>query len=193
VVRAFEDDVAPETGAVDVIGAAGRALSAALPSDVWCGVLLDPPTLLDTGGQHEHGFPTETMSRLFEIEHVEQDDVDNIRALARRRAEVSLLSQSTEGEPAHSKYYREILRPLGLADELRVVLRDGARVWGLLVLCRDGGTRPYTRADLEVAAGLAASAAGALRRSLLLAGLDAGRTPRACSCRLNASLAWALR
>ncbi len=179
VVGAFEAGLAADARAVDVVSAAGRALAEAVPSSVWCGVLLDPSTLLDTGGEHEHGFPAGSMSRLFEIEHVEQDDVDNVRALVRRRSDVSLLSASTGGELEGSKYYREILRPIDLADELRVVLRDGAGVWGLLVFCRDGGTRPYSSDDLELAARLGASAAGALRRSLLLAGVDRGDVPDA--------------
>lgn len=78
---------------------------------MWCGVVLDPSTLLDTGGQHESGFPESSMRRLFEIEHVEQDDVDNLRALTRRSGKVSLLSRSTDGRLDESKYYREILRP----------------------------------------------------------------------------------
>ena len=178
-VQAFEGALAPDARALDVIGAAGGTLAGTLPSDVWCGVLLDPSTLLDTGGRHEHGFPASSMTRLFEIEHVEQDDVDNVRALARRRVGVSLLSTSTAGDLSASKYFREVLRPLDLGDELRVVLRDGPRVWGLLVFCRDAATRPYSDADLDVAAAVGASAAGALRRSLLLAGRDGGDVPDA--------------
>jgi DNA-binding CsgD family transcriptional regulator len=179
VIDGFEAGLAPDGRAVDVVGAAGRALAEAVPSDVWCGVLLDPSTLLDTGGEHEHGFPSEAMPRLFEIEHVEQDDVDNLRALVRRRSDVSLLSTSARGDLDGSKYYREILRPIGLADELRVLLRDGAGVWGLLVFCRDTDSRPFSPDDLDLAARLGASAGRALRRSLLLAGVDRGDVPDA--------------
>ncbi|MCZ0998731.1 helix-turn-helix transcriptional regulator [Streptomyces mirabilis] len=140
-----------ELSALAVLDRTTRVLLDVVPADVWCGVVLDPSTLLDTGGQHESGFPESSMRRLFEIEHVEQDDVDNLRALTRRSGKVSLLSRSTDGRLDESKYYREILRPLGLTDELRILLRHGPRTWGLLVLCRDAHTRPFSAAELAVA------------------------------------------
>nr|WP_168508388.1 hypothetical protein [Streptomyces sp. S1D4-11]QIY95576.1 hypothetical protein HEP87_17955 [Streptomyces sp. S1D4-11] len=119
------------------------------------------------------------MRRLFEIEHVEQDDVDNLRALTRRSGKVSLLGRSTDGRLDESKYYREILRPLGLTDELRFLLRHGPRTWGLLVLCRDARTRPFSAAELAVAEAVSVPACAALRRSLLLSGVDCGPLPDA--------------
>lgn len=162
-----------------MLDGAARTLVEAMPGDVWCGVLLDPSTLLDTGGQHESGFPQEVMGRLFEIEHVQGTDVDSLRALARRGVTASLLSRSTDGDLDTSGYYREILQPLELADELRVVLRDGEHVWGLLVLCRNQGSRPYTEDDLKLADTISRTASDTLRRSLLLAGLDTGAVPDA--------------
>ncbi|MDU8997775.1 helix-turn-helix transcriptional regulator [Streptomyces mirabilis] len=168
-----------ELSALAVLDRTTRVLLDAVPADVWCGVVLDPSTLLDTGGQHESGFPESSMRRLFEIEHVEQDDVDNLRALTRRSGKVSLLSRSTDGRLDESKYYREILRPLGLTDELRILLRHGPRTWGLLVLCRDAHTRPFSAAELAVAEAVSVPACAALRRSLLLSGVDCGPLPDA--------------
>ncbi|MFE1982587.1 helix-turn-helix transcriptional regulator [Streptomyces mirabilis] len=168
-----------ELSALAVLDRTARVLLDAVPADVWCGVVLDPSTLLDTGGQHESGFPESSMRRLFEIEHVEQDDVDNLRALTRRSGKVSLLSRSTDGRLDESKYYREILRPLGLTDELRILLRHGPRTWGLLVLCRDAHTRPFSAAELAVAEAVSVPACAALRRSLLLSGADRGPLPDA--------------
>ncbi|KAF5997570.1 helix-turn-helix transcriptional regulator [Streptomyces sp. WAC00263] len=168
-----------ELSALAVLDRTTRVLLDVVPADVWCGVVLDPSTLLDTGGQHESGFPESSMRRLFEIEHVEQDDVDNLRALTRRSGKVSLLSRSTDGRLDESKYYREILRPLGLTDELRILLRHGPRTWGLLVLCRDAHTRPFSAAELAVAEAVSVPACAALRRSLLLSGVDCGPLPDA--------------
>ncbi|NMI57928.1 GAF domain-containing protein [Streptomyces sp. RLA2-12] len=180
-----------ELSALAVLDRTTRVLLDAVPADVWCGVVLDPSTLLDTGGQHESGFPESSMRRLFEIEHVEQDDVDNLRALTRRSGKVSLLSRSTDGRLDESKYYREILRPLGLTDELRILLRHGPRTWGLLVLCRDAHTRPFSAAELAVAEAVSVPACAALRRSLLLSGVDCGPLPDApgwwCSTATSAS------
>ncbi|MFD8965481.1 response regulator transcription factor [Streptomyces sp. NPDC059568] len=166
-------------GALDVLQAAADALLTAVPADIWCAVMLDPATLLDTGGLHEYGFPRSVMPRLFEIEHADQAGVDNIRALARRTTPVSLLSDSMAGRVTESVYYRDVLRPSGLSDELRVLLRDGSRTWGLFVLCRADGSRPFTPAEVALAASVSAPATTALRRSLLLGGIDRDDVPDA--------------
>lgn len=158
----------------DVVGVAAKGLLKAVAADLWCAVLLDPSTLLDTGGIHESGFPESVMPRLFEIEHVEQDGVDNLRALARRPKPVSSLRQSTRGELSSSTYYRDILEPLGLGDEMRVLLRDGGRTWGLLVLCRTSGSTPFSTAELATARVFTGPATKAVRRSLVMTGIDEG-------------------
>ncbi|MDQ7910913.1 LuxR C-terminal-related transcriptional regulator [Phytohabitans sp. ZYX-F-186] len=173
-LRRIDGDLRTAEATLDVLQAATGGITRLVPADVWCGVVLDPSTLLDTGGQHANGFPETTMPRLFEIEHIEQDDVDSLRALVRRPDPVSLLSTSTGGDLSTSKYYRDILRPLGLRDELRVVLRQGGRTWGLLVLCRAAGSPAFTEADLVAARQVSTPATAALRRSLLLGGSDTG-------------------
>ncbi|MCF2526043.1 helix-turn-helix domain-containing protein [Yinghuangia soli] len=149
-----------------------------VPADVWCAVLLDPSTLLDTGGVHEDGFPEHVMPRLFEIEHVEHDDVDNLRALTRRSVPVSSLHNSTQGDLATSKYYRDILRPLGLGDELRVLLRERGRTWGMFVMCREarkgGSEAGFSARDLAAARTFCAPTTRAVRRSLVATGTDSG-------------------
>ncbi|WP_051366369.1 response regulator transcription factor [Hamadaea tsunoensis] len=174
VLSRFAGALDEDRNVVETIDVAAEALLSAVPADVWCAVVLDPSTLLDTGGVHRAGFPAEVMPRLFEIEHAEQDDVDNLRALTRRTAPVSLLSRSTGGDLATSKYYREILAPLRLADELRVLLRDGEHTWGLLVLCRSAGSPAFSDAELSVAAEVSRPVTVAARRSLLLTGVDDG-------------------
>ncbi|MFF4691351.1 LuxR C-terminal-related transcriptional regulator [Streptomyces sp. NPDC001307] len=170
---------AAEAEPLDVLNAAAQALLRHVPADVWCAVMLDPATLLDTGGLHEHGFPGEVMPRLFEIEHGEQIGVDNIRALARRPTSSSLLSVSTRGELTQSVYFQDILSPAGLADELRVALRADGHTWGLLVLCRANGSAPFTARDVERAEAISSPAATDLRRALLLKGIDDTEVPDA--------------
>ncbi|MFI1568696.1 helix-turn-helix transcriptional regulator [Streptomyces sp. NPDC020490] len=164
---------------LDVLKSAATSLLRRVPADVWCAVMLDPATLLDTGGLHEQGFRAESMPRLFEIEHGEQIGVDNIRALARRRAASSLLSVSTGGDLAQSVYYRDILAPEGLADELRVTLKADGCTWGLLVLCRARESAPFSAKDLAAAEAASAPAAAELRRALLLKGIDDVEVPDA--------------
>lgn len=163
------------------LSAASTQLLRQVPADVWCAVMLDPATLLDTGGLHEHGFPPELMPRLFEIEHGTQEGTEHIRALAARPGTVSLLSRSAAPGTSHRQgpYHRDVLAPAGLDDELRVTLKADGHTWGLLVLCRAAGSRPFGADDLRRAEALAAPAADALRRALLLSGVDATGTPGA--------------
>ncbi len=175
--RALQGVVENGTGAADVVGAAAARLLKVVPADIWCAVLLDPSTLLDTGGVHESGFPEHVMPRLFEIEHVEQDGVDNLRALTRRTAPVSSLKASTAGAIESSTYYRDILQPLGMADELRILLRERGRTWGLVVLCRSTDSAPFGGRDLATARAFAAPTTRAVRRSLVVTGTDEGSAP----------------
>ena len=174
VQRDFVTALPESPPALDVLEVAARALLRSVPADIWCTVLLDPSTLLDTGGQHAYGFPDSVLPRLFEIEHIEQEGVDNLRRLAARRTTASVLSDSARDELDSSVYYRDILRPQGFSDELRVLLRAGNQVWGLLVMCRSGGNGFSTR-DLAVARALTKPASQALRGSLLLTGIDEGQ------------------
>ncbi|MFJ5308366.1 LuxR C-terminal-related transcriptional regulator [Streptomyces sp. NPDC088350] len=164
---------------LDALTAASTELLRRVPADVWCAVMLDPATLLDTGGLHEHGFPAELMPRLFEIEHGIQEGTDHIRALAARPGTTSLLSRSTHGPHTDSVYYRDILAPAGLTDELRVTLKAAGHTWGLLVLCRGPRSRPFTPDDVRRAAAVSAPAAAGLRRALLLTGIDSPGAPAA--------------
>jgi DNA-binding CsgD family transcriptional regulator len=169
----LNQSLASAVTAMDVVGVAAKTLLRAVPADVWCVVIYDPSTLLSTGGIHQAGFPPEVMPRLFEIEF-EHDDVGNLRSLTRRAAPVSLLSVSTKGDMASSIYYRDILRPLGLADEMRVLFRDGARTWGLFLLCRAGSSVPFSRAELADARAISAPVTDALRQSFVRTGIDPG-------------------
>lgn len=168
--RGLREQLSAADGSLDVVDIATAAVTRAIPADVWCGVIVDPATLLDTGGQHRDGFPAEVMPRLFELEHIDQEGAECLRALAQRPGTVSVLSAS--GDIGASVYYRDILRPLGLADEMRIVLRHGPHVWGLLVLCRAG--RGFSPAEVRAADGASGPITEALRRSMLLTGSDSG-------------------
>jgi DNA-binding CsgD family transcriptional regulator len=67
-------------------------------------------------------------------------------------------------EPEASGRYRRFLRPLGLADELRAVLRVGGAPWGTVTLWRRQGASPFTAADTALLGDLSAPLGEALRR-----------------------------
>lgn len=141
-------------------------LAPALRFDRWCGLLLDPATLLNTGGYHEQGLPFDVLPALVQIE-VGEPDVNAMPALSQSRAGVSTLDRATDGRPEDSRRFREVLGPVGLGRELRAVLRDRGSVWGGLVLFRSTEDPDFSDADLALVSKVSAELARAVRRCLL--------------------------
>jgi DNA-binding CsgD family transcriptional regulator len=83
--------------------------------------------------------------------------------LARARVPVAGLYASTGGEPERAAIYRQFLRPRGLHDELRAVLRVGGRPQGHVSLFRERGRAPFSAAEERVVAGLTTPLARRLR------------------------------
>lgn len=52
----------------------------------------------------------------------QRDDVNTFASLAKRRAPVAILSETTRGRPERSARYTEFLAPFGLPYELRAAL-----------------------------------------------------------------------
>ncbi|MFI9202798.1 LuxR C-terminal-related transcriptional regulator [Streptomyces sp. NPDC053048] len=150
-------------------------LAETLGFDVWAGVLLDPVTLLNTGGTFRHGVSAAWMPRMLDIEYRE-GDVLQMPALARQATPVGSLASSLGGLLERSVRYRDIYRPLGLGDEIRVLLKDAGRVWGALVLVRDAHRPPFSASDMAFVAGLSQPLGRALRRSLAVPGKSLGKS-----------------
>jgi DNA-binding CsgD family transcriptional regulator len=140
---------------------AERLVSAvACTADGW--MLLDPQTLMFTGGIRP-GRPLEVLGRLMHNEFA-QRDVIKFRALARAPRPVGTLWQATGGHPERSCRYRRILAPLDGGDELRAVFRAGATCWGGLSLVRAAGDEPFSEADAALVEAASRPVATALRR-----------------------------
>ncbi len=88
-------------------------LHRAVPADLWCGLLLDPSTVMNTGGYHDEGLQLEVLPRLLELE-VGADDVNQLPALAHERSGVSTIHRRTGGRPERSARYRDVLVPAGM-------------------------------------------------------------------------------
>lgn len=143
------------------------ALNRAIPSDLWCGLLLDPATVMNTGGYHDEGLPLAVLPRLLELE-VGADDVNHFPELARDRSGVGTIHRGTHGRPEQSARYRDVVVPAGMGPELRAVLRDRGRMWGGLVFFREAGAPDFSEAEVELVAALAPDIAAAVRRTLLV-------------------------
>jgi DNA-binding CsgD family transcriptional regulator len=144
-----------------------RTLDRAVGVDRWCGLLLDPATVMNTGGYHDEGLPFEYLPRLLELEATGAD-VNALPVLARDRAGISTVHRRTRGRPERSARFRDVLAPAGLGSELRVVLRDRRRPWGALVLFREAGSPDFSDADLRLVSALSGDVAAAVRRTLLV-------------------------
>lgn len=141
-------------------------MAPAVGFDRWCGLLLDPATLMNTGGYHEEGLPLDVLPRLLEIEGGEAD-ANAIPTLGRSRAGVSTLDRATDGRPAASRRFREVLEPAGLGREMRAVLRDRGSAWGGLVFFRATNDSDFNDAEIALVADVGADLARAVRRCLL--------------------------
>jgi len=94
------------------------------------------------------------------------DDVAKLADLGRRRTPVASLVHETGGRPERSARYREIMRPDGHGDELRVVFADAFGRWGSLNMYRDG--EPFSERDRQTLAALVPVVAQALRAAATL-------------------------
>ncbi|MEU4822884.1 LuxR C-terminal-related transcriptional regulator [Actinomadura sp. NPDC023710] len=153
--------------------AVGDVLGRAVPAEGTCLMTTDPATLLPTAEYVENGLPAPEMVRLLEIE-AREPDFNKWVHLARADRPAASLSEATAGDLDRSPRQREIRRPGGFADEMRVVLAGGAATWGVLTVFREAG-RPYFAPDeVGLVSSLAGPIADGLRRGLLLESARAG-------------------
>ena len=112
-------------------------LREAVPVDALWWATVDPATLLYTQAYREE-LPSETGPYFVDNEFL-GDDVNKWTELASDPSGVRTLAAATYGRLARSSRYRDIFEPLGLADELRAVLRTRGAVWGFMCLHRERG------------------------------------------------------
>jgi len=80
---------------------------------------------------------------------------------------VRTLDQATRGDRDLSARHAEIMRPLGLGDELRAALRTRQACWGVMCLHREAGRAGFSQRDRDIVARIAPHVAEGLRRALL--------------------------
>jgi DNA-binding CsgD family transcriptional regulator len=145
-------------------------LRKAVPVDALWWAATDPATLLFTRSYREE-LPTETGRYFVENEFLHRD-VNKWTDLARDPAGVRTLMQATDGDPARSDRYRDIFEPLGLEDELRVVLRARGTCWGYVCLHREAAEAAFSPAEAQFMQHLAPHLAEGIRIGLLRQACD---------------------
>jgi DNA-binding CsgD family transcriptional regulator len=145
-----------------------RALRRLMPVDAAFFATADPETLLFTSAYSEE--PLAAATPLFLDNEFGAPDVNKFTALATAATHVSSLDAATRGDRWSSERYRDIMRPIGLGDELRVALTAGQDCWGYLCLHRTDHPLGFAPAETAILARLGPHIAHALRQSILLHG-----------------------
>ena len=146
-----------------------RRLRRAVPIDALWFATVDPSTLLFTSAYREE-IP-ERMGPYFVENELLDADVNKWVELARDRRGVRTLVEATGGKLEDSARYRDVFEPLGLGDELRVVLRVRGVCWGYMCLHRERGTA-FTEQEGAFVRQLAPHIAEGIRVSMLLGSIS---------------------
>jgi DNA-binding CsgD family transcriptional regulator len=159
-------DRAAAAGSVaELFGAASTGLQRVVPFDgaVWLAV--DPATGLPsapTWSDAPHVDGSDACQRAWELELL-IEDVNLFGGLARADTPAAGLRMATGDRPKFSARYRELLRPSGIADELRGVLRSDGSPWAYLVLFREAGRPAFNPLEVDLVASLSGPLAAAVR------------------------------
>ncbi|MEU7831481.1 helix-turn-helix transcriptional regulator [Nonomuraea sp. NPDC049129] len=157
----------------DFARAVGDALARAVPAEGTCLMTTDPATMLPTAEFVENGLPAAELLRLVEIE-VREPDFNTWVQLAHAGRPAGSLSEATAGDLDRSLRQREIRRPGGFSDELRVVLAGSTGTWGQLTVFREAKRPYFSLAEVEFVSSIAPLITDGLRRGLLLGDAQAG-------------------
>ncbi|MFI6676879.1 LuxR C-terminal-related transcriptional regulator [Kribbella sp. NPDC050470] len=128
---------------------------------------VDPATVLFTSASADE--PLTSVTEQFLANEFGQDDVNKFAALAAGPDPVSSLGHATNGEWPSSARYVEVMRPIGLGDELRAALVSNGRCWGVICLHREDADTGFSEQEIQLVRRLGPHLAEGLRRSLLTA------------------------
>ncbi|NUP53505.1 MAG: helix-turn-helix transcriptional regulator [Catenulispora sp.] len=157
----------------DFARAVGDALARAVPAEGTCLMTTDPATTLPTAEFAEKGLPAEDLLRLVEFD-AQGQDFNTWGQLAQAPRPAASLSEATAGDLDRSLRQREIRRPNGFSDELRVLLAGSTGTWGKLTVFREAGSPHFSPAEVEFVSSIAGLITDGLRRGLLLGEAQSG-------------------
>lgn len=146
---------------------ARRVLEKAVPTAGACWLVMDPASLMPIGYIGQNDFQPQVVPRLAMNEYVD-DDVNRYASLVHGPKRIATLSAATEGHLDRSVRYREVFKPTGYGDEIRVALMDGGLCWGALVLHGEDDGRMYDARAVRVVESASTALAQGIRKALLL-------------------------
>ncbi|KOX21534.1 LuxR family transcriptional regulator [Saccharothrix sp. NRRL B-16348] len=145
--------VARASNALALFEGTSAALRRVVPFDAAVWQATDPATGLPTAPMRAENLGEDGCETYWDCELL-SEEVNLFRDLARAPVPVAALRESTGDEPEHSATFRRFLRPRGLADELRAVLRVDGQWWGQVSLFRERHRDSFTARDVATVAGL---------------------------------------
>ncbi|HZX04486.1 GAF domain-containing protein [Kribbella sp.] len=125
---------------------------------------VDPGTVLFTSAVAEE--PLGAVTEQFIANEFGRDDVNKFAVLAAGPDPVRSLGQATRGDRRTSPRYLEVMRPLGLGDELRAALMSNGRCWGVLCLHREDADAGFAEHEVQLVRRLAPHLGEGLRLGL---------------------------
>lgn len=136
-----------------------------VPHDVSGWMTLDPDTMLSSGTLLAEK-PAELDRALWRNELQPDADVHKLAELAHRSGPVTAMNELDPSAAAMSPRIQQILRPAGIGDGLRIMLRTGGSTWGHAAIYRELGARDFDAAEQEFLAAIADDITVGLTRSL---------------------------
>jgi DNA-binding CsgD family transcriptional regulator len=159
-----------------------------VPIDAAFVATADPETLLFSSGWQDE--PLRPWGSAFlDAEFASAPDVNRFADLVRSARTASTLDEATAGDRSVSPRWRTILAPMGLGDELRVVLHTSTATWGYLCLHREGASS-FSRAEVTALEQLAPHAAEAIRRTMPVLALAAPHDGGLLLCDQDVLVSW---
>ncbi|MGP3985984.1 helix-turn-helix transcriptional regulator [Streptomyces sp. 3N207] len=154
--------VARAADAAELFALAAAKLQRLVPHDAGVWRVTDPVNGMMTAPVHAENIGDAECAAYWECELLDEQ-INLFRDLARAPQPVSGLWESAQGRPTRSALYHDFLRPRGMQDELRAVLRVGSTTHGYVSLFRERDRAPFTAADSRFVGSLVTPLARRLR------------------------------
>lgn len=142
------------------------AVAAYVPFDATCFAGTDPhvlaPTSLTTRGYDD----VRAYAMAVDVEFGETAEAGSFESMAQDGVPIQTLRAVADGRPHRTRRYAELLKPYGLAEEIRMVMRGGdGLIWGAATMSRRVG-HPFRGEDEQVLASVLTEIGDGLRTML---------------------------
>jgi DNA-binding CsgD family transcriptional regulator len=152
----------PETA--ELVQEVAQRLLRVVPHETGAWMTTDPETAVPTRWVG-HNASVE-LGLAFRDDEVHGSDLNSFGQMLRTGEVVSTLATDTRGVLELSSRYRDIARPFGLGDELRLIARSGAETWAIACLNRAADDPNFTTEEIDYVRQIADLLGQGIRRSL---------------------------